>query len=266
MAVESPATQLTCTQCGGELHPDEGEIFVTCPFCGATVYLDKSRVVFHWYLKPTMDQPEAEAALARWMSGSATIKDLDQKSQIAGCTFQYFPLWFFKSGVQGAPERIDMEPAAATSVTELKHLSIPAGDLEQYDSSIEQQAAAPSVPLDAALEWLGQRNPAGDVRESALVHVPIFIFKYIYKANTYTAVVEGSSGTVLANIFPAKAEAPYLAAAGITALVYLCLALIPVIASSGRETNTLWIGIAILIGIIAAPILVGVAAWVASRV
>ena len=55
MQSEPPvATQLTCTQCGGELHPDEGQTFVTCPYCGAAVYLDKSRVVFHWYVAPTL--------------------------------------------------------------------------------------------------------------------------------------------------------------------------------------------------------------------
>ena len=35
-----------CAQCGGELQFDEGQVFVTCPFCDSTVYLEKSRVVF----------------------------------------------------------------------------------------------------------------------------------------------------------------------------------------------------------------------------
>jgi hypothetical protein len=59
------------TMCG-ELHPDEGQIFLTCPYCGSTVYLDKSQVVFHWYLAPTLDETQARASLARWMSGSQT--------------------------------------------------------------------------------------------------------------------------------------------------------------------------------------------------
>ncbi len=37
-------SRLQCTQCGGELHPDEGQLFVTCPFCNSTIYLDKSHV------------------------------------------------------------------------------------------------------------------------------------------------------------------------------------------------------------------------------
>ena len=66
-----PTTTLTCTQCGGELHPDEGQVFVTCPFCGATVFVDRAQVVFHWYVAPTLDADQAAAALRRWMSGSS---------------------------------------------------------------------------------------------------------------------------------------------------------------------------------------------------
>ena len=62
MNVPVPSSELRCTQCGGELHPDEGQIFLICPYCGAAVYLDKSRVVFHWYLASTLDEAKARAA------------------------------------------------------------------------------------------------------------------------------------------------------------------------------------------------------------
>ncbi|MHC1782655.1 MAG: hypothetical protein AB9891_07845 [Anaerolineaceae bacterium] len=56
MADPLPSENLTCTQCGGELHPDEGQLFITCPYCSASVYLDKSKVVFHWSLAPTLSE------------------------------------------------------------------------------------------------------------------------------------------------------------------------------------------------------------------
>ena len=59
METKPPEDALTCAQCGGELHPDEGQIFLTCPFCSSTVYIDKRRVVFHWYLAPTLDEAKA---------------------------------------------------------------------------------------------------------------------------------------------------------------------------------------------------------------
>ena len=77
-----PENVVSCAQCGGELHPDEGQIFLTCPYCGSTVYLDKSQVVFHWYLAPTLDEAKAGGALASWMAGNQTVKDLDKKASV----------------------------------------------------------------------------------------------------------------------------------------------------------------------------------------
>ena len=199
------------------------------------------------------------------MAGNQTVKDLDKKASLLGVSFQFFPVWYLKHITTGQ-EEVSLEPAAATSVTELRRLSLPAGDLQKYDSSLDSQSAPPTVPLETALTWLQQaHNNAAQVKETALVHIPLFTFKYSYKGNTYTAVVEGATGATLANIYPAKAEAPYLLAAGITALVYLCLAFIPIGFSLGNNPT---IGLAICagVGLIAAPFLFGLAAWVAAKV
>ena len=260
-------TLLTCTQCGGELHPDEGQFFVTCPYCNSTVYLDKSRVVFHWRLAPTLDDKAAAASLARWMAGNDTVKDLDKKSRILGQTFQYFPVWYFKVK-SGNKEQVFLEPAAATSVTELRTINLPAGDLQKYDDSLTPQSVEPSVPLDAAISWLAQKQvDAQQVAESALVHIPIYTFKYEFKNQAFTAVVEAATGRALANIFPAKAEAPYLAIGVVTASVFLFLAGVLALSAVGGSAST---GIGGLIcvggGVVAAPVLFGVAAWIAAKV
>ncbi|NPV77399.1 MAG: hypothetical protein HPY59_13640 [Anaerolineae bacterium] len=263
---ESSASALLCTQCGGELHPDEGQLFVTCPFCSSTVYLDKSRVVFHWSLAPTLSSEQAAAALRRWMSGSQTVKDLDKKARITSQAFSYFPLWYFKWR-DNKGEKTALEPAAATSVTELRTLNLPAGDLQRYDPAIDAQAEAPTVPLQAARDWLSERVPESEVRESALVHIPVYQFKYDYNNQTYTAVVEGATGKVFANLYPSKNEAPYLLAGGITALVYLCLALTPVAGSAfGENGFSVALAAALILGLVAAPFLIAFAAWVASKI
>lgn len=257
-----------CTQCGGELHPDEGQFFVTCPYCNSTVYLDKARVVFHWRLAPTLDDNAAAASLARWMAGNDTVKDLDKKSRILGRTFQYFPVWYFKIKSDGK-EQIFLEPAAATSITELRNLNLPAGDLQKYDDALIPQSIEPSVPLDAALTWLAQKQVnTKQVTESALVHIPIYTFKYGFKDQAFTAVVEAATGRTLANLFPAKAEAPYLAVGCATAMVFLCLA--GVLASTIFVDGGASLGIGALLciggGVVAAPVLFGVAAWIAAKV
>ena len=164
-----PASTLNCSQCGGELHPDEGQIFITCPFCGTTVYIDKSRVVFHWALAPTLNQEQAQAALMRWMAGNQTVKDLDRKAVISGFTFEYFPIWMFKHRDRAGTETVTLAPAAATSVTEIAHIKLPAGDLTKYDQSIESQARLPTVPLKTAFAWMGiEQIPAEEIVEQAL--------------------------------------------------------------------------------------------------
>jgi hypothetical protein len=268
MSDNLPANSAKCTQCGGELHPDEGQIFLTCPYCQSTVYLDKSQVVFHWYLDPTLDEAKARGALARWMAGNQTVKDLDKKARLTGSSFEYFPVWYFKRQADGR-EEILLEPAAATSVSELKRLKLPAGDLRKYSPSLDSHAHPPSVPLQAALSWLAERSiPAGELAERALVHIPLFTFKYQFQNKAYTAIVEAGTGEVFANIFPAKAEAPYLMALAITAGIYLCLATFPVIGGLAGSAEGLGIGFGVCcaLGVVAAPFLFALAAWIAAKV
>lgn len=268
MSDVTPQDTLNCTQCGGELHPDEGQIFLTCPYCSSTVYVDKSQVVFHWYLASTLDEGKAQSSLARWMGGNQTVKDLDRKSRLVETGFEYFPIWYFKRRRDNGGEEILIEPAAATSVSELRSLNLPAGDLRKYDPSLDKQAHDPTVPLSTALNWLQERGIAKEeISEQSLVHLPLYTIKYTYNGNTYTAVVEAGTGGVFANIYPEKAEAPYMVAGAATAVVFLCLALFPL---AGALIGASAFGISFLLcaglGIIAAPLLFALAMWVAAKV
>lgn len=269
MVADEPGQRVYCTQCGGELHPDEGQIFLTCPFCNSTVYLDKSQVVFHWYLASTLDEVKARASLARWMAGNQTVKDLDRKAQITGMTFEYFPMWYLKQRSPNGNERDYLLPAAATSVTEIRQMNLPAGDLRKYEASLESQSHVPSVPLQAIDAWLGQHAiPPEEIAERALVHIPLYTFKYTFQGNPYTAIVEGGTGGVYANIYPAKVEAPYRLAGGLAALIFLCLALFPVVGALTNNSGGLGIGLLACtgLGVVAAPFLIALAAWVAAKI
>jgi DNA-directed RNA polymerase subunit RPC12/RpoP len=262
------ATPLSCTQCGGELHPEVGQVFLTCPYCSTTVFVDKSQVVFHFSLSPTVDEAKGRGFLARWMAGNQTVKNLDQKSRVVGSTFEYFPLWYFKR-LNAGREEIMLEPAAATSVSELKKLILPAGDLRKYDLSLDPQARPPSVPLETSLAWLEERKiPRAEIVERALVHIPLFTYKYEYQNKPYTAVVEAATGTVFANIFPAKAESPYQMAGCAAALVYLILAALPVLGvmMGGTAGATIGFVLCSALGLVAAPLLFALSVWVAAKV
>lgn len=269
MSVQTLGNVLRCSQCGGELHPDEGQIFITCPYCASTVYLDKTQVVFHWALAPTLDEDKARASLRRWMTGNETVKDLDQKSVIQPASFEYFPVWHFKRRDRSGNEELFLEPAAATSVSELRSLRLPAGDLRKYDPDLDSQAHTPTVPLEAALKWAEERGiDPGEIVERALVHIPLYTFKYSYQGRTYTALVEASTGGVAANLYPQKAEAPYRLAGGLAAAVFLLLALVPVAGAALDGYTGFGVGLLICsgLGLIAAPGLFALAAWVAAKV
>lgn len=228
-AAPLPATEIHCAQCGGALRPDEGQVFLTCPYCSSTVYLDKSRVVFHWSLNCTVSPEAAAASLRRWMAGNQTVKDLDRKSQITASTFQYFPLWYVKAR-DGSKEKISLEPAAAISISEIKSLEVPAGDLQKYDLALDAEAVSPTVPYPAMLTWLAGRGvEPNEIVEAALVHVPVYLYKYQFAGKTYAAMVEGGSGKVFANIFPAKAEAPYHLVAIVSTIGFLVISSFPLL-------------------------------------
>jgi hypothetical protein len=267
-AAPLPKAEVNCAQCGGVLHPDEGQVFLTCPYCGSAVFLDKSKVVFHWSLTSTVTPEAAAANLRRWMAGNQTVKDLDRKSRVTGSSFQYFPMWYAKARVKGK-EGIYLEPAAATSVSELKSLTIPAGDLQKYDTSLDAQALAPSVPYPAMLDWLISRGiESGDVTEAALVHLPMYVFKYDFGGKSYTAVVEGASGKVFANIFPAKAETPYFAVAAVSTLIFLCVSTFPIAGYVANNGTGLGLGLLACLGagvLLSIPIFI-MAAVVSAKV
>jgi len=265
-----PKNEIHCAQCGGVLNPDEGQVFLTCPYCGSAVFLDKSKVVFHWSLACTVSPQDAAAGLRRWMAGNQTVKDLDTKSKLTSSTFQYFPVWYAKAR-QNDKERIYLEPAAATSISEIKSLDIPSGDLKKYDPALDAQAVAPSVPYPALLDWLiGRGVQADQVAEAALVHLPVYIFKYDFGGQSYTAMVEGASGKVFANIFPAKAEAPYFIVGVVATLGFLCVSTFPLIgiAADGGSGAGIGLGLlACLVGalVVAVPVFI-LAAVVSAKV
>jgi hypothetical protein len=262
------APDVRCPQCGGQLAPDEGQQFLVCPYCHSAVYLDKSQVVFHWQLRPTLDEESAGGALRRWMAGNETVKDLDLRSQVTSVGFGYFPLWLVRLG-SGNSESVRLEPAAATSVSELKRIQLPAGDLVPYDDALDSQAVPPTVPLEAMLTWAEQSGVVREqVSEVSLVHIPLYTYHYTYRARSYVAVVEGVSGKVFANIFPPKAEAPYRTVAAAAAMVFLCLAALPLggLAIDSRQGLGIGALLCVGLGLIAAPILFAAAAWIAARV
>jgi LSD1 subclass zinc finger protein len=268
-AAVPPESQILCHQCAAVLPIEQGSQFVTCEFCGATNFVDKSGAVLHYAVRATVDETAASAALRRWMGGNATVKDLDKKATIERPSFQMFPMWLMRVHLSGQ-EKVVLEPAAALSILEITELSIPASDLEPYDQTMDGDAILPTVPIETVRKWLAenQKIAAGQIKESSLVHLPLFIFKYSFEGRSYTAVVDAASSQVFASIYPSKREVPYMAIGSVGCLLYFGAALIPLISFFTTDGGGLIWGILIysVVAILLAIPIFGIAAYVSARV
>jgi len=228
------ATTINCRQCAAPLAVEQGQPFVTCKFCGATNFIDKARAVFHYLVRPTVREDGARTALNRWMAGNATVKDLDRKSKIDSVAFEYFPMWLVRATVQ-RDEQVLLKPAAALSISELGQLDIPPSDLVPFDANADGLIVAPSVPFDTVQQWLLDDHHIApeNIRETALVHVPVYTCKYTFNKRHYTALVDAASSKVFANIYPAKWEVPYVAIGTAAFVTYFVLALLSLFINFG---------------------------------
>ena len=100
---------------------------------------------------------------------------------------------------------------------------------------------APDVLYDSAKSWLQESGiNLESVTEAALVHIPIYQFYYNFNNQSYTAIVEASSGLVYANIYPAKSETPFrvlfaMSIAGYIVTSIICFIIAFAISDGGEE-------------------------------
>jgi hypothetical protein len=218
---------VTCTQCGGSVAVDPGTPFLNCTFCGSALYLDKSRVVFHFVVSPTIGMEEALGKLRRWMAGNETVKDLDRLATIQNQELTYFPMWRFVVR-DDLGEKEYSQPASSSSISDLKRIPLSGGDLKFFSPKEFEgiPLKEPDVLLDSASQWLKVEKGHLTIKETNLIHIPFYIFKYQFAGNGYQAVVDGTSGRVLASVFPAKAELPFFGVAILSGFVLFVLGLI----------------------------------------
>ena len=202
---------IICPQCAAENQIPVDEKFLECSFCSSAIFVDKKKIVNHFVVTSNFKQQEAEGNLRRWMAGNFQVKDLDKLAKITQVKFYYFPMWYFKTDAT-AGEKIYLQPATSTPISEIKKINIPAGSLKVFSKKEFEisQFVEPDVLYDSARSWLSQTGVnAETVAQSNLVHIPFYQFYYEYGGKTYTALVEASSGMVYANLWPAKSEMPF---------------------------------------------------------
>ena len=222
MTEEIISGTIICPQCGGENKMPTDEKFTECEFCGSVIYIDKRKVVNHYVVNSNFSKEQAEGNLRRWMASNFHVKDLDKLAQISQVSFYYFPLWYFKTK-DASGDKIHLQPAHSTPISEIKNIQIPAGNLKTFSRNEfnVKEFVTPDVLYGSAKSWLSQSGVNEEsIAESFLVHVPFYQFYYNFKSQQYSALVEASSGKVYANIWPAKSETPFRLLFGAAILLF----------------------------------------------
>lgn len=263
---------IICPQCGGENKLKADERFIECEYCSSAIYVDKSRVVNHYVVNSNFNQEQAIGNVRRWMAGNFHVKDLDKNANIQRTDFYYFPLWYFKLK-EGSNDKIMLQPAHSTPISEIKSINIPAGNLKpfQVKDFDMNQFVQPDVFFESAKNWLEQSGANVEtIAESNLVHIPFYHVHYYYKNEHYSCLVEASSGKVYANIWPAKSEAPFRILFGASIAVFLLASIlsyiIAFVVGSGSSLTIIAEMIKIPVYLFASIPLIGAAYFIAKKV
>jgi hypothetical protein len=212
---------VACTQCGASIEPRAGERLLECPYCDTSLVVDGAATLIHEVMVPTVTMEQVPAHLRRFLGGTSTVADLDQKAQLEDAHLQYFPFWAFTVGGKGG-ERVVLEPAAPSSLQGLQGLELPAGSTRPMRRDVigDVPIVEPEVPLETARDWLISRHGEVEVRQTVLYHLPMYRTPYSWAGRTYQAAVDGVSGKVFPADFPAKAEKPFIGVAALALIVF----------------------------------------------
>lgn len=210
--------EIRCSKCGAPVTAEAGDRFVTCGYCGARLYVDRSGAGFFYIMPFLIARDGAEGIFRRWASGPEVAKDIGARSRVTGLCRVYFPVYMFKRDVDGS-EKVLVEPARASALPGMHSLKVPAGDLKTYDKSFETGDAellSPDLDMIAYLPGL-----PGKPKEQALVYLPMWKVEYEYAEKKYEAFIDGSSGQVFASAYKRRSQVPYIGIALVLFVVFV---------------------------------------------
>jgi DNA-directed RNA polymerase subunit RPC12/RpoP len=188
--------KIRCTQCGAEISIEEDAGFIQCEYCGTHLFVELDRTVRHYSIQSNLGEKSVAPAISRHLSRM----ELNLPVEIINSELSYFPFWNFTTD-QGRRVAI---PAATSSIESLGQVTIPAGDLRFFDPGKipASQIIPPETLLESALSQFKGLGLKDDVKESSLIHVPMFLVTYRYQDMEYEAAVEAVTGNVYSDEYP----------------------------------------------------------------
>ena len=195
-----------CPKCGNPVIHGQNDRFVYCEHCERTYFLDSGEVVSSYILPFTLSDSETRNIFMRWTAGPEMAADLEKSVTIFSVSRHLFPLWRLSTDRQGARETV-IKPARVSTLPGIPNLRIPAGELKEFsrdDDLAGAELLEPDIPLKTHLSGFW-----GEVKDQALIFVPIFTIAYEYQGNSYIVVIDGSVGTVYPGVYPVRSSRPY---------------------------------------------------------
>lgn len=215
--------QVKCNQCGAELKIKPNEIFFTCTYCGSSLYLDSSKVIFHYYLSSKIIKEDLKLILSAFLKR----RNLKKRIKIEKKEIFYFPFWLLK----GKKEETSLKLAAPTAIDEIEKVVIPpAGKLNFFDPENkdikDKKIVVPSIAYEAIKKKMEKEIKKGDFSQAMLLHLPFFLCQYRYagEKGRFTVLIDAVGGKVFANSFPhvslEKIESEFFWAVGIICMIF----------------------------------------------
>lgn len=199
-------SSFACPKCGANVNVSTGVHFINCKYCGTTVFVDRSGVMFYYVLPFFISDEKAKGIFKRWTANPQADKELESKAKITGFNKQYFPVYQFRRDVNGK-EKFYVKPAKGTILPGMNNLTIPAGDIKIFDESFNP-GDAKVLDVDFGMDaYINDLEGIG--KEQALVYFPIFEIDYEFNGQVYKIIIDGSSGKVYSANYPTRSSVPY---------------------------------------------------------
>jgi hypothetical protein len=194
--------EIKCTQCGGSVPIEYDTVFVRCPFCETALYVDTNQTVKHYIMLVQSGEGDIAPIIQRELS----YMEIKDPVTVIKADLHYFPFWRLENNKGGALNI----PAASPLLEDMYEIVFPSGEFKFFSDDLAngKSVTGPEVTLDDALVE-GEKLIADDSEKftsASITHLPFYMVNYSCQNEEHEAVVEGISGKVYADGWPAAPQ------------------------------------------------------------
>ena len=194
--------EIKCTQCGGSVPIEYDTVFIKCSFCETALYVDTNQTVKHFIMLVQAAEDDVVPIIQRELS----YMEINDPVTLNKINLHYFPFWRLENNKGGAQNI----PAAAPPIEDMSVIKFPSGEFKLFSDELVngKSVVEPEVTLEDAIAE-GKKSICDESVEyssASITHLPFYNVGYSCQNMEHEAVVEGVSGTVYADGWPAAPQ------------------------------------------------------------